>query len=70
MRDYTRAIVEYETVFSYDDNENADAAQFKIGLSFMESGNRKMAKHELDSMLNFYADSELARKARSYLQRL
>lgn len=70
MRDYTRAIVEYEKVFSYDDKENEDAAQFKIGLSFLESGNRKMAKYELDSMLNFYADSELARKARSYLQRL
>jgi TolA-binding protein len=70
MRDYTRAIVEYEKVFSYDDHENADAAQFKIGLSFLESGNRKMAKSELDSMLDFYAESELARKARSYLQRL
>lgn len=70
MRDYTRAILEYEKVFAFDDNENADDAQFKIGLSFLESGNRKMAKNELDSLLDFYADSQLARKARSYLQRL
>lgn len=70
MRDYTRAILEYEKVFVYDDDENDDDAQFKIGLSFLESGNRKMARNELDSLLDFYSDSELARKARSYLQRL
>jgi len=70
MKDYTRAVLEYEKVFGFDDRENADDAQFKIGLSFLESGNRKMAKHEFDSLLDFYADSELVREARNHLQRL
>jgi len=70
MKDYTRAVLEFEKVFAYDDNENADDAQFKIGLSFLEEGNRKMARQELDTLLDFYADSELVREARSHLQRL
>ncbi|MCI0513102.1 tetratricopeptide repeat protein [candidate division KSB1 bacterium] len=70
LKDYTRAVLEYEKVFSFDDREKSDEAQFKIGMSFLESGNRKMARYEFGSLLDFYADSELARKARTYLQRL
>ena len=70
MRNYTRAILEYEKVFSFDSREKADDAQFKIGISFLESGNRKMARSEFDNLLDFYSDSELSRKARTHLQQL
>ncbi len=70
MKDYSRAVVEYEKVFTFDEVKKSEEAQFKIGVSFLEAGNPKLAKYEFNNLLNFYADSELGRRARSYLQRL
>ncbi|MBN2091932.1 tetratricopeptide repeat protein [candidate division KSB1 bacterium] len=70
MKDYSRAVVEYEKVFIFDEGKKSEEAQFKIGVSFLEAGNPKLAKYEFNNLLNFYADSELGRRARSYLQRL
>lgn len=70
MKDYSRAVVEYEKVFTFDEGKKGEEAQFKIGVSFLEAGNPKLAKYEFNNLLNFYADSELGRRARSYLQRL
>lgn len=70
MKDYSRAVVEYEKVFTFDEGKKNEEAQFKIGVSFLEAGNPKLAKYEFNNLLNFYADSELGRRARSYLQRL
>ncbi len=70
MKDYSRAVVEYEKVFTFDETKKNEEAQFKIGVSLLEAGNPKLAKYEFNNLLNFYADSELGRRARSYLQRL
>ncbi|MBN1350029.1 hypothetical protein JXJ21_11510 [candidate division KSB1 bacterium] len=67
---YTQAVIEFEKVFIFDNNDKAPDAQMKLGLTFMKAGNTNQAKMEFDNVLAFYSDSEFARKARNYLRQL
>ena len=67
---YTQAVIEFEKVFVFDNNDKADDAQMKLGMSFMKKGETDQAKMEFDNLLAFYSDSEFARKARNYLKQL
>lgn len=70
QRKYTKAIIEFEKVFVFDNNDKAADAQMKLGMTFMKKGDTGQAKMEFDNLLAFYSDSEFARKARSYLKQL
>lgn len=67
---YNKAVIEFEKVFVFNNNDMADDAQMKLGLTFMKKGDAVQAKMEFDNLLAFYSDSEFARKARSYLRQL
>jgi len=66
----TQAIIEFEKVFVFDNNDKTDDAQMKLGLAFMKKGDAVQAKMEFDNLLAFYSDSEFARNARTYLKQL
>ncbi|RMD89179.1 MAG: outer membrane protein assembly factor BamD [Calditrichaeota bacterium] len=67
---YLQAIVEFEKVFAYENNNKDDDAQFMIGLAYMRLGNSDLANIELQNLLAFYNNSEYISKAQIRLAEL
>ena len=70
LQDYTRAIVEFEKVFTFKDSNKDDDAQLKLGLCYLNLGQRDKAREEFQRLIDFYTDSEYKALAIDYLQKL
>jgi len=70
MQDFTRAIVEFEKVFTFKDSNKDDDAQLKLGLCYLNLGQRDKAKEEFQRLVDFYTDSEYKALAIDYLKKL
>jgi len=63
---YRAAIAIFEGVSSLGDGNKADAALFKIGLSYLKLNKRNEARAAFSNLEKYYPQSELVPKARQY----
>jgi TolA-binding protein len=68
LRQYQKAIIEFQKVFAYSATDKHDDAQLMIGLSYFRLGQRDQAQSEFQTFLNNFADSEYSSIARRYVQ--
>jgi tol-pal system protein YbgF len=66
-KDYQRAILEFEKVFSFPKANKDDDAQLKIGLCYLRMNDKESAQRELTRLLSNYPNSEFAGTARKLL---
>ena len=70
LKNYTRAIVEFEKVFTFKDSNKDDDAQLKLGLCYLNIGQDDKARDEFQRLVDFYPDSEYKSTAVKYLNQL
>ncbi len=69
MKQYRRAIVEFEKVFAFKNTNKDDAAQFKLGLCYAALGEREKAIDEFQRLIDYYPQSEYVKKAKPFVKR-
>ncbi len=70
MKDYKRSIKEFEKVFTFSGSNKDDDSQYKLGLCYINIGNKSRAKDEFQKLLEIYPNSEYYQKSKQYLQQL
>jgi TolA-binding protein len=70
LRQYQKAVIEFQKVFAYAATDKHDDAQLMIGLSYYRIGQREQAQSEFETFLNNYTDSEYTSIARRYVQNI
>jgi tol-pal system protein YbgF len=70
MRQYQKAIIEFEKVFAYAATDKHDDAQLMIGLSYVKMGQTSQARQAFETLLNTYIDSEYTGIAQRYYRNL
>ncbi len=68
LKNYRRAIAEFEKVYLYAGSDKKDDAQYKIALSYYNAGNQDQARKEFQRLLDEFPDSDLREKSRRYLR--
>jgi tol-pal system protein YbgF len=68
MKNFKRAITEFEHIFNYSNSDKADDARYKIALSYWNVGSHDRARVEYRKLLDEYPESELTDKARRFFQ--
>ncbi|MBL7066551.1 MAG: tetratricopeptide repeat protein [Candidatus Marinimicrobia bacterium] len=69
MKQYRRAIVEFEKVFAFKNTNKDDDAQFKLGLCYAALGEREKAIDELQRLIDYYPQSEYVENAKQFVKR-
>ena len=67
---FPQAIAEFEKVFTFARSNKTDAALLKIGLCYLQMGERQQARSQLEQLIATYPGSPYVAKARRYLARL
>lgn len=67
LEDYPQAIAEFRKVAPLGDRNKADAALFKIGMSYLKVGDKRAAKAAFRELEQQYPESDLLSRARQYL---
>lgn len=67
LRDFKKAIIEFEKVFTFIRNNKEDDAQLKLGLCYINLRDKERARSELNRLLTNYPNSEYVQKAKSFL---
>lgn len=70
LGDYRQSITEFEKVFNFNDNDKYDDAYLKLGLCNMKIGKRQQAKLHFSQILDHYPESEYARKAKYFVNKI
>ena len=70
IKNYKRAVIEFEKVFSFSGTDKDDDAQLKLGHCHRSMGNIKKAKEEYQRLLDYFPGSEFYEKARNSLKQL
>ena len=70
QKDFKRAIIEFEKVFTYAGTDKDDDAQLKIGLSYQSIGNIDKARGEFQRLIDYFPGSEYYQKAKEALRQL
>ena len=70
QKDFKRAIIEFEKVFTYAGTDKDDDAQLKIGLSYQSIGNVTKAREEFQRLVDYFPGSEYFPKAKEALKQL
>ena len=70
LREFEQAIVEFRKVLSYRDSNKRDAAQLKIGMSYLELRDKTRALEESNRLIEDYPESQYKDKARELLRRI
>jgi len=70
MGRYYEAVAEFQKVYAFGKSNKTNDAQLMIGLAFLKSGEKEMARSELNMLVSFNPQSESARKAQKYLRML
>jgi tol-pal system protein YbgF len=70
LRQYDKAIMDFEKVFTFPKSNKLDDAQFKLGLCYIRKGENDKAKEEFQRLLDLYPKSEYISRAESHLQSL
>ena len=70
MRQYKKALLDFEKVFTFPkSNKNADA-QFKLGLCYVRLGDKDKAREEFQRVLDVYPKSDYTARAQKHLAEL
>ncbi len=67
LDEYGRAVEAFRKVINYPDSNKADAAQFKIGYSYLNSGDKARGYDELERLLDMFPDSSYRDKVKQIL---
>ncbi len=67
LRDFKKAIIEFEKVFTFIRNNKEDDAQLKLGLCYINLRDKERARSELNRLLTNYPNSEYVQKAKNLL---
>ena len=70
QKDFKRAIIEFEKVFTYAGTDKDDDAQLKIGLAYQSIGNVEKASEEFQRLVDYFPGSEYYPKAKEALKQL
>jgi tol-pal system protein YbgF len=70
MKNYRRALSEFQKVFAYPKTNKGDAALFKIALCYRELGDPSQARTEFRALIRVYPKSEFLSRAQSELKAL
>ncbi|MCK5032527.1 MAG: tetratricopeptide repeat protein [Calditrichia bacterium] len=70
LRQYDKAIMDFEKVFTFPKSNKLDDAQFKLGLCYIRIGENQKAREEFQRLLDVYPKSEYLSKAEGHLQSL
>jgi len=70
MGRYYEAVAEFQKVYAFGKSNKTNDAQLMIGLAFLKSGEKEMARSELNMLVSFNPQSESAKKAQKYLRLL
>lgn len=68
LKQYQKAIVEFQKVFAYEAADKYDDAQLMIGLSYVRLGQPQLARTSFNEFLGTYAGSEYAHIAKRYYE--
>lgn len=68
MKQYRRAIVEFEKVFAFKNSNKEDDAQFKLGLCYAALGERDKAIDEFQRLIDYYPQSEFVTNAKQFVK--
>ena len=69
-KEYERAILEFEKVFTFPNNNKMEAAQLKLGICYLRLNDKKRAQEEFSRLVNLYPGSEYLPIANKLLSRL
>lgn len=58
LKDYERALLEFEKVFTFPNNNKMDAAQIKLGICYLKLKNLVKAKEEFNRLIQIFPESE------------
>ena len=70
LRDFKKAVIEFEKVFTFSNSNKDDDAQLKLGLCYINLRDKERARSELNRLLTNYPNSEYVQKAKSFLDNL
>ena len=70
MKDYNKALIEFEKVFTFPKSNKKDDAQLKIGLCYIRLDDKENAQRELTRLLSKFPDSEFTTLGRKLLREL
>lgn len=70
LRQYDKAIMDFEKVFTFPNSNKLDDAQFKLGLCYLRKGETGKAKEEFQRLLDVYPKSEYFNRAQDHLNSL
>ena len=70
MKNYKRAIIEFEKVFTFPGTDKDDDAQLKLGHCHRNMGNLNKAREEYKRLIDYFPGSEFYDKARVSLKQL
>jgi TolA-binding protein len=65
---YYEAVAEFQKVYAFANSNKTNDAQLMIGIAFLKSGEKDLARAELSMLLNFGPQSTSAKKAQRYLK--
>ena len=69
-KEYERAILEFEKVFTFPNNNKIEAAQLKLGFSYLRLNNKKRAREEFSRLVELYPGSEYLTVAHKLLSKI
>jgi TolA-binding protein len=67
LDEYSKAIGAFRKVIQFKDTNKADAAQFKIGYSYLNSGDQARGYDELERLLDMFPESSYREKVKQIL---
>lgn len=70
LRQYKKAIVDFEKVFTFPNSNKDDSAQFKLGLCYLRMGDNAKSREEFQRLIDVYPNSEFVSRAREHLAAL
>ncbi|MBC8216499.1 MAG: tetratricopeptide repeat protein [Candidatus Marinimicrobia bacterium] len=70
LKNYKRAVKEFEKVFTFPGTDKDDDAQLKLGLAHQSMGNFEKAREEYQRLIDYFPGSEYYEKAKETLKQL
>ena len=70
QKNYKRAIIEFEKVFTFAGTDKDDDAQLKLGLAFQSMGNLVKAREEFQRLVDYFPGSEFYDRSKEALKQL
>ena len=70
QKDYKRAIIEFEKVFTFVNTNKNDDAQYKIALAHQSIGSIEKARAEFQRLIEYFPGSEFYQQAKTALKSL